>query len=374
MEARVKEANESLEARVMGEEGLAGMEKRMIIREEKARAEIKAEVDEFKKAITSDMEAFKAEMRSKDEARESKYESMTGSAPPCESYKAFLLEQVRAARFKIMMLGYKGRTGLDEVREALKAVLRPGEDAWSQTKVMRVHRLGTDPEKEGDRIAPVVIEMGSVADTRAVLEQAPNINKPGGITLKKFIPQEYVETHRDYTSYGMNQRSKGMEWDISFDGPEMQLHLRKKAHRASGQATGPWNLVASFIPQAKPSKPKEEAPEIKQESEEDAKERENTAKQVLLKTDLTGKVTNPAEEASKLLKEKGLNHLVQWEPPRGSNLGMPESWPRGQILLTCPTRQKAKELIASFIPYKGDKGRRVEVVILVPDSLISTCQ
>ena len=374
MEAKVKEANERLEARVMGEEGLAGMEKRMIIREEKARAEIKAEVDEFKKAIISDMEAFKAEMRSKDEARESKYESMTSSATPCESYKAFLLEQVRAARFKIMMLGYKGRTGLDEVREALKAVLRPGEDAWSQTKVMRVHRLGIDPEKEGDRIAPVVIEMGSVADTRAVLEQAPNINKPGGITLKKFIPQEYVETHRDYTSYGMNQRSRGMEWDITFDGPEMQLHLRKRAHRASGQATGPWNLVASFIPQAKPSKSKEETPELKQESEEDAKERENTAKQVLLKTDLTGKVSNPAEEASKLLKEKGLNHLVQWEPPKGSNLGMPESWPRGQILLTCPTRQKAKELIASFIPYKGDKGRSVEVVILVPDSLISTCQ
>ena len=76
MEAKVKEANERLEARVMGEEGLAGMEKRMIIREEKAKAEIKAEVDEFKKAITADIEAFKAEMRSKDEARESKYESM----------------------------------------------------------------------------------------------------------------------------------------------------------------------------------------------------------------------------------------------------------------------------------------------------------
>ena len=96
------------------------------------------------------------------------------------------------------------------------------------------------------------------------------------------------------------------------------------------------------------------------------------AKQVILSTDIKGKVGEPDKVAGEVLKN--LKKLALLTHPPGEELPakeLPQSWSRGQILLTCRSREDAKKLTTSFKAYSGLLGRRVDVKILLPDTVMT---
>ena len=348
------------------------LEARMIQRETKAHQRVMDRVNEHEEARRVEMEAFKEEMREEVKNLKAQFETYSNDSSSSDAYRAILLKEVREARFKIMMHGFKGRTGLEGVKTALREVLHPSDKAWDEMKVIQVHRLGRDPEKVSDRISPVVIEMGSIADAKRILELASGTNRAGGIFLKKFIPQEYMNAHSDFTSYGMTQRNFGMEWDITFCEAELQLHLRTRPNRNAGIAPGEWVLRSTFTPPAKPAKCKEENAQSASVCEEAKMLEATAAKQVILSTDIKGKVGEPDKVAGEVLKN--LKNLALLTHPPGEELPakeLPQSWSRGQILLTCRSREDAKKLTTSFKAYSGLLGRRVDVKILLPDTVMT---
>ena len=353
-------------------QSFANLEARMIERETKAQLEVMAKVEELDDARKAELENFKEEMREEVKNLKAQFETYSNDSSSSDAYRAILLKEVREARFKIMMHGFKGRTGLEGVKTALREVLHPSDKAWDEMKVIQVHRLGRDPEKVSDRISPVVIEMGSIADTKRILELASGTNRAGGIFLKKFIPQEYMNAHSDFTSYGMTQRNFGMEWDITFCEAELQLHLRTRPNRNAGIAPGEWVLRSTFTPPAKPAKCKEENAQSASVCEEAKMLEATAAKQVILSTDIKGKVGEPDKVAGEVLKN--LKKLALLTHPPGEELPakeLPQSWSRGQILLTCRSREDAKKLTTSFKAYSGLLGRRVDVKILLPDTVMT---
>ena len=350
------------------------LEARMIERETKAHKRVMDRVNELEEARRVEMAAFKEEVWEQVRNITAQVETNTNSSNTNDAHRAFLLKEVREARFKVLMHGYRGRTGLEGVKAALKEMLDPSEEAWEQMKVIQVHRLGPDPKNDTDRANPVVIQMGSIADAKKILEQAASRNRAGGIFIKKFIPQDYMHTHSEFISYGMSQRNlNDFEWDVTFCDEELQLFLRKRPNRITGRAPGEWFLQSSFIPPAKPAKIKEERTMTSNEYEDIQKVEATTSRQILLNTDRSGKVLEPDMVAGEVLGE--LRHLVLFTHPPGEILPeaeLPQSWNRGQILLTCRCREDAKELTAAFQPRQGKDGRRVGVQILLPDSVMTT--
>ena len=350
------------------------LEARMIERETNAHQRVMDRVNEHEEARRVEMAAFKEEVWEQVRNMTAQVEINTNNSNSTDAHRAFLLKEVREARFKVLMHGYRGRTGLEGVKAALKEMLDPSEEAWDQMRVIQVHRLGLDPKNDTDRANPVVIQMGSIADAKKILEQAASRNRAGGIFMKKFIPQDYMHTHSEFISYGMSQRDlHDFEWDVMFCDEELQLFLRKRPNRNTGRAPGEWFLQSSFIPPAKPAKIKEERTMTSNEYEDIQKVEATTSRQVLLTTDRSGKVLEPDMVAGEVLGE--LRHLVLFTHPPGEilpEIELPQSMNRGQILLTCRSREDAKELTAAFKPRQGENGRRVGVQILLPDSVMTT--